>query len=645
MISYSCQICGVDMAIARIRTADEPQSAAWNIDGANYIGWTNRVWEGEAKDDECRDCTTVDRTPADPQILLWESLPCWPEDDDPNDPNWLPGEDSQTDSEPLEYDSGCEESDEAANESDCDRVDHDSVNEEHDGVEDLCPMSELCDQPRPERLPNGTWYNNKIYYTGNRRAPILGDFPGKNAHMVPPEHIASPSCQNLQGINGQRLSVEQMKNCRNVRFLIPKLQNWKLGDDERLMEEDSLFCLSGESNGSNVIEDRYFVPWKSFYPPRHGLRELSCSWQMINEGADVGTFQDIPGPDLTQGQGSDALYPLPVHSYCLDIYAKASYRRIGRVDLDGLWHWREIETQLHSDQKPFPNRPVILRARQHWELPWHHYTGDEWPTANPVEIPGMSKMLTSCLDVTLCQRATQREASIIGLLPKELLDQIFDLLSPTDVDSVAHTCHKMYQLTQSRFREIVRNDMAWLWEILEESQYPASPERPVAWDPLCPLGIPPPTLPVGLEKEEAEEELWADIIAEYPEMEEVANAVKLTNAKRKEEILAPYQEKLGSLSKTWQDFRASVETWICRSRNHTDEVDWGRTWRIFNPKTTLLPGVRNRARIWEDCQQIMDHVELARESGQIDKMYPDLLAKLADSSHPGWSMDPDVDGW
>ncbi|UZP43059.1 hypothetical protein NXS19_010875 [Fusarium pseudograminearum] len=627
MLSYNCQICGVDMAIARIRTADEPQDAAWNIDGANYIGWSNRFWEGEAKDEECRDCTTIDRTPADPQILLWESLPCWPEDDDPNDPDWLPGEDSQTDSDPLEYDSGYEQSDD--NESDCDRVDRDSVNEDHDGVNELCPMSQLCDQPRPERLPNGTWYNNKIFYTGNRQAPIFGDFPGENAHKVPSEHIASPSCQSLQGINGHRLSVAEMKNCRNVRFLIPKLHNWKLGDDERLMEEDSLFCLSGESNGSNVIEDRYFVPWKSFYPPRNGLRELSCSWQMINEGAD----------------GSDALYPLPVHSYCLDIYAKASYQRMGKVDLDGLWHWREIETQLHSDQKSFPNRAEISKAREHWDFPWRHYTGDEWLAANPVEVPGMNKILKSCLDVTICQRSTQREASIIHLLPKELLDQIFDLLSPTDINSVANTCHKMYQLAQSRFREIVRKDMTWLWEILEGSQYPDSPDRPVAWDPLCPLGIPPPNLPVGLEKEEAEDELWAEIIAEYPEMEEVANAVKVTSTKRRDEILAPYEEKLESLSQMWQDFRAGVETWIRSSRNHTDEVDWGRTWRIFNPKTTLLPGVRNRARIWEDCQQIMCHVASARESGQIDKMYPDLLAKLADPSHPGWSMDPDVNGW
>ncbi|GKU09949.1 unnamed protein product [Fusarium langsethiae] len=256
--TWNCQICRVDMAVARIRTPDEPSSAALNIDGANYVGWVEMPWVGEAKDQECQDCTTIDRTPTD-QILQWESLPCWPEDDDPDDPNWLPAEHAPTDNEPFEHDSEYAQPEGTSNESDCESVGHNSLNEEHDGVEDLYLVSELCDQLRPECLTNGTWCNGKIYYTGNRQAAILGDFPGEGEHKAPPEHIASSSCQSLRGINGYRLSLGQMKNCRNVRFLIPKSKNWKSAVDERLMEEDSLFYLSGESNGSNVTEDRYFI--------------------------------------------------------------------------------------------------------------------------------------------------------------------------------------------------------------------------------------------------------------------------------------------------------------------------------------------------------------------------------------------------
>lgn len=69
MYSYDCQICGVDMAVARIRTATEPSSAAWNMAGANYVGFTSRPWGKDFVDRECRECTTADRTPADPKVL------------------------------------------------------------------------------------------------------------------------------------------------------------------------------------------------------------------------------------------------------------------------------------------------------------------------------------------------------------------------------------------------------------------------------------------------------------------------------------------------------------------------------------------------------------------------------------------------
>ncbi|KAG8670483.1 hypothetical protein FPOAC2_09839 [Fusarium poae] len=635
MHSYSCQICGVDMAIARIRTPDEPPSAAWDIDGANYIGWTKGPWGDHVKDEECQDCTTADRTPADPQILHWESLRRWTEDDDSDDQDWMPAYHSENDNEPLEYDSECENAEGASSESGCNSIDPDSLNEDHDCVKDLYPVSELGDQLRPERLPNGTWYNNKVYYTGNRQDPIIGDFPGEGEQKVPPEHIASPSCQSLRGINGHRLSLEQMKNCRNVRFLIPKSRNDENLCDDKLMERGSLFCLSGESNGSNVVQGGHWVTWKSFYPPRHGIQELRCDWQMVNEGI----------------HNSHNMYPLPVHSYCLDIYAKASYRALGKVDLDGIWHWREIESQLrHPHEKTLLNHPEVLRAREDWHLPWHHYTGSEWLVANPVEISDIHTVLDPCKDLTLSRETGQHQASILGYIPKEILYQIIDLLNPTDVNSVAKTCHMMYHFTQLRFREIVRKDMAWLWEILEDSQYPQSrpeiPDRPVTWDPLCPLGIPPPSFPVGLEKEEVEAELWEQIIHEYPEMEEISRDVKTANSKRRDEILEPYQVQLEVMSAQWLAIRAGVETWILGSQNNKIELDWGRTWRLLGPKaTSLLPGVRNRARIWDRCQRILSVVTFRRKDGRIDKMLTNVLAGLTDTFTPGWSRDPEVDGW
>ncbi|KAH7183345.1 uncharacterized protein B0J16DRAFT_163720 [Fusarium flagelliforme] len=371
--SYHCQICGVDMAIARIRTPNEPPSAAWNIDGANYVSWMKYPFNDVAEDRDCKDCTTIDRTPADPQVFEWETLPIWPEDDDSDDPDWVPDDQSCADSEPLEYDSEAESgSDDSSSET----------TEDHDNTDGLYSVSNLCNQPRPERLPHGTWYNNKVFYTGTREAPLLCDFPEQDGRKIPHEHIASPSCQSLRGINGHVLSVEQIKNCRNSRLIIPKRANWELGAEDELLEKDSLFFLSGETNGSNAAQGNHWTAWRSFYPSRHGVQELTTTWDCINNGVI----------------DSDETLPIAVHSYCLDIYAKTSFRKLGHANLDGLWHWREIEDNPNghgiSESKIPALGPEVSGAREVWYYPWHHFPGDEWLVANPVEVPG-SEMLWS----------------------------------------------------------------------------------------------------------------------------------------------------------------------------------------------------------------------------------------------------------
>lgn len=126
-------------------------------------------------------------------------------------------------------------------------------------TDDLYPLPELCDEPEPERLRHGTWKSGRAYYTGNRQENAFVNLLNDERREIPPEHIASPSCQSLQGINENALTIAQMKNCRNVRYLVPKPKDWKAQGDDRLLEESSLFYVSGESNGSNLAAG-HFMP-------------------------------------------------------------------------------------------------------------------------------------------------------------------------------------------------------------------------------------------------------------------------------------------------------------------------------------------------------------------------------------------------
>ncbi|KAJ3468036.1 hypothetical protein MRS44_002101 [Fusarium solani] len=395
------------MATARIRTSDEPPSAAWNYQGANYVGFFDEPWGEDFQDQECQECTTADRTPADYQILEFELLPLWPECDE-DDPDWLPDSQPHSHDAPLEYDSGLEA-------------------EDSDNGQSTSSYDESCCDDNDGDGQCGS-------YDGNRRLPekrVL--LPRGSISKIPPEHIASPTCRSLRGINGHVLSLAQMKNCRNVRFLVPKPSNWTTDVSEKLLEESSLFYLSGELNGSNFGVDGHFQPWRSFYPPRHGLHELRTNWEFIGEGCDK--------------QESDVLRPLAVHSYCLDIYAKSSYHRLGRVDLDGLWYWSQLQN---------------------------------------------ARLLA---------------------LPTEVIHHILSFLDFPDIDTMAKTCQRLYDHAQPIFKACVFRDMFWLWEICEGSEYPTSLDRPATWDPLCPPGLLPPTLPFGLESKEAEDRLWTGIVA------------------------------------------------------------------------------------------------------------------------------------
>ncbi|KAH7244490.1 uncharacterized protein BKA55DRAFT_618690 [Fusarium redolens] len=642
MYSFNCQVCGVDMATARIRTPDEPPSAAWNFEGADYVGFCEWPYQDEFKDKDCQQCTTVDRGPARPP-----EVDAWPDQDDDDDPDWTPDAQSLSDKEPLEYDSSweTESAESSLEDSAMPGREIGGGEESHYSNEtpDQFSLTDLYASPFPDRLPHGTWHNGLAYYSSNRKYPQKWSLQSLRHSNVLPEHIASPSCQSLQGINGHVLSVAQMKNCRNVRFLVPKSSSWKTDTSDQLLEgiSDNLFYVSGESSGSNMIESRHFRAWHSFYPPRHGLKEINTSWVFIDEGCI---------------ELDDSLIPLPVHSYCLDVYAKSSFRRLGYVDLNGLWHWREmrnmpalygLENRIPEPKRKQIHSPELHRAREQWDYPWLHIPGDEWVVANPVEVPGISLVLESCVKDLYIKEYTQQKTGILTL-PAEIVQHTLSFLDVFDVDSAAKTCRAMFKLTQSTFRECVLRDMPWLWEVLENNEYPASRDCLPTWDPLCPLSIPPPPLPVGLETEEEEESRWTQILFEDPEMDEVHNTTKTVNRQRRQDIIVPYHEKLKALLEDWRSFRGSVESWIL-GKNEQRDMNWRRVWFLFNPATSRLPGIRNRARIWEDCESILDFVALACEGEDMEERHKELRAKISElideNSYGMPDTEPDVPSW
>lgn len=278
--------------------------------------------------------------------------------------------------------------------------------------------------------------------------------------------------------------------------------------------------------------------------------------------------------------------------------------------------------------------------RKDWGDPFHHLAGNEWLVANPVEIPELKKVLGECLDYNTPETVAQQSQSHLFVLSAELIDQVFALLDVPDLVTMAGSCRTLRYHVQPFFRRRVLNkDCSWLWEISEGGQYPASPDRPVNWDPCNTPGF-APTPPPELGTEETEAKVWAQIIADDPEMSAISDTIRSFNAQRRETISNLYRAQSEESLRGWQDFRVNVADWIpllpLEGNHSTRNVDWVRLWLTFVPHKTSLPGIRNRARIWKDCERILDLNARFREHDSRDSMQEVTHAVLGDISKDWW---------
>ncbi|OAK96608.1 hypothetical protein IQ06DRAFT_45018 [Phaeosphaeriaceae sp. SRC1lsM3a] len=50
----------------------------------------------------------------------------------------------------------------------------------------------------------------------------------------------------------------------------------------------------------------------------------------------------------------------------------------------------------------------------------------------------------------------------------------------------------------------------------------------------------------------------------------------------------------------------------------SEEIDWACVWRSCNPTTAPFLGLQNRARVWADCQRIINLNIHLREQGVVE---------------------------
>ena len=258
-----CSICWVPFNICRIRTEDEPETAAWTYYDPKILTFVDN------KDYEIQECRKTigckvlktTRVQGRSRITAWsDDLPL-PWQNDSNSSLKMDAA-SNADSEYAAANPNSVSSDEAegpgradfeySSEGEARRsCDAESTTDaSHDDGESLTDESERLYSEFVSSLGNEiTTSSFATAKTSNLHpisaVPRYSERQDDLENLEFQEHIAGPACGHKGGYSGHRISVEEMRGCTTLQCLVRKPDGWHPEDDDEGFEREGRHFLSG----------------------------------------------------------------------------------------------------------------------------------------------------------------------------------------------------------------------------------------------------------------------------------------------------------------------------------------------------------------------------------------------------------------
>ncbi|KAF5652181.1 hypothetical protein F25303_3531 [Fusarium sp. NRRL 25303] len=393
--------------------------------------------------------------------------------------------------------------------------------------------------------------------------PRSGSGPGtsllspRNLDSSRSEHISGPNCRSTSAYHGSRISVEAMRECNTYQCLLLRDESWKPEDSElEDFESQGSHVLSGLADAVKSNRRGYYAP--QFFPERNKVRY------------PVTTFL------------SDGVPAMPFHPTCFEVFKRASIYRYGFVNVKALESWAQ---ERAAPSMRLPEHAAVKRARQ---MQWMHHAGDEFLAANPCFIPGLQDIIDSVQNIyspgDICSDAAPpalNYTDMFSKFPQEIKLEILLQLDSWDIANLRLSSRAFRHLPQSLFYQLTLRELPWLYE---------------AWTPL-PLSFFVTTTAVeqrriGQRLAEINQKISARRQDDDASEESAAEIKRLVNRaakleeRRKQSYKTTPVRLLDRRSTNWTQLRGELAR------------RWGE-----------LPGLRNRRRIWNSCQEIMDRAE------------------------------------
>ncbi|KAI9836032.1 MAG: hypothetical protein M1819_001643 [Sarea resinae] len=616
-----CHLCGVSFDIARTRKADEPREFAWGCYGFPGLSWIEG--DGRGCSTDTTGCCFVVR--GDPRRVFDKKKDDGVDagdDDDDDDLDYVYQSDDGN--EPCEYESGDDmelDQDMSTDHAEVDDDDDDDEEEEEEEkeddpwvqkwLEDFKSRTKSQAPPKDDVLPMPRVEGRRSHFDGH-----------KIGHL---EHIAGPGCTNTAGYNGHKITFEEMEACLTNQCLVRKGSNWTPDALDQDFELTSDYFLSGLSDYMPSRDDR----GPRVTPARHGMEMPHAEtyiWERDN--ADQ--------------------YDMPFHPWCFNIFARLSRLHFGRVDVNGLMSWRNLE----GDYKAFSSFPRDPDVKRGSSQNWDHHPGSEYLAANPLFVPGLPSLLTAAIKID--EEPTRNDGRAVLLpgrpghsgtgtysalnhrhdaglpaaaalpvtvadtsdsydpfltLPEELRLHLVDYLDSSDIAHLRQTSRAFQQLPNSLWYRILRREMPWLWEIW-------SRDTPSVWATIRTAQKIQDLL--ALDDAEAAQQrefrnqlqLYRDVIHE--EMPDIYDAFRATEP--------AYHDLVPPRTPSWPPpppLHHAAAASPSPLELPRDRTDWHKLFASLKRHGPEMKGLRNRRRIWKDVEEIVRRIEKGRDEGKI----------------------------
>ncbi|KAK2748368.1 hypothetical protein FQN57_001028 [Myotisia sp. PD_48] len=449
-------------------------------------------------------------------------------------------DESDSDSDPLEYDSDAAESQGGLDGEESPSV-QPTTTEEPDWTfrvngpnppeydTDFLPMS-----LRLGRTP-------RVLYA--RNDALFGELRSSLPYY---EHIAAPSCRHDGGYNGNYLSADEARGCRTVQCIFPKTSTWTPSPVDLDFEREGDYHLTGVAR---------FMPNSGiglrFAPAKQGVDHINAhnSW----------------------------------------ILADAASRRFlgGKVDIANLFRLRNeyMDDRGSNSLNAFSMLNPSLSPFQDGQ-PWIHKFGSEYLAANPLFIPSFRPILDRAIsddaefDVNGSPFLTSTRIVNVSAAPDlfqrlslELKLKIVSHLNSSAIASLRLCSRAFTHLPISLWRQLITTEMPWIYEAW------SSDPTPYYW------------ATVNADDKHQAKEAWEKFDEEF----NYQLGVMKQEAPEIADIWA--ENKLSSWE--WPEHPDRREFLaLSPIRLPPDRTNWYQLYCDISKNKKLINGLRNRERVW-----------------------------------------------